>query len=249
MFDCPEPGVSRYFQWKHYVDIPVALLLSLIALPIIAVAWVLVRATSPGPGFYKQVRLGLDGKPFTIYKLRTMWVNAEAATGAVWAARNDKRITPVGRILRKTYIDELPQLLNVLRGDMSLVGPHPERPEIVAELENRIDGYVYRLYVKPGLTGLALLNYGSDTDLNDVRSKLALDFEYIESSSFGFDMRAIVCSVLKAALICRPAVLGFFRLRRVAEQSRWVTSLPLNNYTVAGDEERLSKILVRQATV
>lgn len=249
MYNCPEPGISRYFLWKRYVDFPLALFLSVIALPIIAVAWVLVRATSPGPGIYKQVRLGLDGKPFTVYKLRTMRVDAEAATGAVWATRNDKRVTSTGRVLRKTYIDELPQLLNVLWGEMALVGPHAERPEFVAELEQRIDGYAYRLYVKPGLTGLAPLNYGSDTDLNDVRRKLALDFEYIETSSLGFDVRILVCSVLKVASLCCPTVLGLFRLRREAERSRWVSSLPLNSYASACDEERLSKILARQSTV
>jgi len=248
MFNCPEPNVSRYFRWKRYVDVPIALLLLVFALPIIAVAWVLVRVTSRGPGIYKQVRLGLDGKPFTIYKIRTMRMDAEVATGAVWATRKDKRVTSVGRIFRKTYIDELPQLYNVLRGDLALVGPHPERPEFVTELEKRIDGYVYRLYVKPGLTGLAQLNLGSDTDLNDVRSKLVLDFEYIEASSFWFDLRVLLCSVLKTVSLCRPAVLVYFRLHREVEKSRWIASLPLVSHPTADDEERLSKIMEKQAT-
>ena len=249
MFDCPEPNVSRYFLWKRFIDIPIAVLLSLIALPLIAIAWVLVRVTSPGPGFYTQIRLGLDGKPFAIYKLRTMRVDAEVATGAVWAAPQDKRVTPVGRILRKTHIDELPQLFNVLRGDLALVGPIPERPEFVAALEHRIDGFAYRLYVKPGLTGLAQLNYGSTTDLNDVRRKLVLDFEYIEVSSVLFDVRVLCCSALQAICLCPPIVLSLCRLRREAEESRWVTSLPSVSRNSPGDEERLSRIMTRQATV
>jgi len=247
MFDCPEPHISRYFRWKRYIDLPVALLLSVIALPIVAVAWLLIRATSPGPGIYKQIRLGLDGKPFTIYKLRTMRVGAEAATGAVWAARQDKRVTPIGNLLRKTHIDELPQLFNVLRGDLALVGPHPERPEFVVELEHRIDGYAYRLFVKPGLTGLAQLNYGSDADLNDVRRKLVLDFEYLETSSFWFDVRVLFCSVFKAVSLCPPVLLRVSLLYREAEKSRWVSSLPLVSRVSPGDEERLSKIMVKQA--
>ena len=226
-----------------------ALLLSLLALPIVAVAWLLVRVTSPGPGIYKQIRLGLDGKPFTIYKLRTMRVDAEAATGAVWATPQDKRVTPVGKILRKTHIDELPQLFNVLRGDLALVGPLPERPEFVAVLEHRIDGYVYRLFVKPGLTGLAQLNYGSNTDLNDVRRKLVLDFEYMETSSLWFDLRLMVCSALKAICLCPTVVLTLCRLHREAENSRWITSLPPISCSSPSDEERLSRIMARQATV
>lgn len=249
MFNCPEPRISRYFRWKHYVDAPAALLLSVIALPIVLLAWLLVRLTSRGPGFYKQIRLGLDGKPFTIYKIRTMRIDAETATGPVWATRDDKRITPLGKILRKIHIDELPQLYNVLRGDIALAGPNPERPEFVTELEKRIDSYAYRLYVKPGLTGLAQLHHGSGTDLNDVRRKLILDFEYIEDASFFLDMRLLICSAFKAFCLCRPAVLNFFRLHREAEKSRWITSLPLVSYAAAKDEERLSQILTKQMTV
>jgi len=249
MFDCPEPSVSHYFQWKRYIDFPIALLLSVIVLPVIALLYLLVRLTSRGPGIYKQVRLGLDGKPFTMYKIRTMRVNAEAATGVVWATRNDKRVTSVGRILRKTHLDELPQLYNVLRGDMALVGPRPERPEFVTELEKRIDGYGYRLYVMPGLTGLAQLNQNPNVDLNDVRRKLVLDFEYIEDASFLFDMRLFCCTAFKTVRLCKPAVLNFFRVCRKAEKSRWVTSLPLTTYASPEDEEHLSKILSKQATV
>jgi len=249
MYRCPEPNVSPYFQWKRYVDFPIALLLLIMVLPIIGLAWVLVRVTSRGPGFYKQVRLGLDGRPFTIYKIRSMRTDAEAATGVVWAAQKDRRITFLGKILRKTHIDEFPQLYNVLRGEMDLVGPRPERPEFVAELEKRIDGYTYRLYVRPGITGLAQLNQAPDIDLNDVRRKLVFDFEYIEHSTFWFDIRLLFCTVFKAVLLCQPQVLKFFELYREAEQSPWAATLLPASYTTPDDENRLSKILLKRATV
>ena len=249
MFDNPEPNISRYFLWKRYVDFPIALLLSIIALPIVAVAALFVWLTSRGPVIYKQVRLGLDGKPFTLYKLRSMRVDAEAATGAVWSARNDKRVTVIGKILRATHIDELPQLYNVLKGEIGLVGPRPERPEFVSELEKRIDGYAYRLYVKPGLTGLAQLNQNSDIDLNDVRRKLVFDFDYIEHCSFWFDMRLLFCTALKTVFLCPPSVLRFFRVHRDAGQSPWALTLMPASYASLRDEERLSQILVKRATV
>ena len=249
MFDSPEPSVSRYFLWKRYIDFPLALLLSLFALPVICVLWLLVRLTSPGPGIYTQIRLGLDGKPFTLYKIRTMRHNAEAATGAVWATRNDKRVTAVGNVLRRLHLDELPQLYNVLRGDLALVGPRPERPEFVTVLEKRVDEYAYRLFVMPGLTGLAQLNQPSDIDLNDVRHKLVFDFEYIETSSLCFDMRVLFCSALKTIHLCTPGILEFFRLRRVASQSSWSRSLLPANDTSVGTGERLSQIMIKQTTV
>ena len=249
MFNCPEPNVSRYFLQKRYVDFSIALLLVIVALPIVGIAILIVRLTSRGPCIYKQIRLGLDGRPFTIYKIRSMRVDAETATGAIWAARKDKRITVVGQFLRLTHIDELPQLYNVLRGDMSLVGPRPERPEFVTELEKRIDGYSYRLYVMPGMTGLAQLNQDSDIDLNDVRRKLVFDFEYIERASFLFDMRLLFCTALKAVLLCRPSVLKFFRLRREAVQSPWAVSLLPVSRISPKDEDRLSRILAKRTMV
>ena len=249
MPNCPEPNVSHYLTWKRLIDFPVALLLSMIVLPIIAVAVLLVWLTSRGPAIYKQVRLGLDGKPFTIYKIRSMRVDAETATGAVWCARKDRRITFIGKILRATHVDELPQLYNVLRGDMDLVGPRPERPEFVTELEKRIDGYAYRLYVRPGLTGLAQLNQDSDIDLNDVRRKLVYDFDYIENASFLFDMRLLFCTSLKAVMLCRVPVLQFFQLHRDACKSHWSSTLLPLNYATPRDEDRLSQILVKRATV
>ena len=224
-------------------------MLATIALPIAAVIWVLVRLTSPGAGIYKQVRLGLDGKPFTMYKFRSMRADAEAATGAVWATKQDQRVTFVGHFLRKTHLDELPQLYNVLKGDIALVGPRPERPEFVAELEKRIDGYAYRLYIKPGLTGLAQLNQEADFDLNDVRRKLVFDFDYIEHCSLGLDIRILFCTTLKVFFLCSPAVLNFFQLSRTAEQSSWAATLLTISYASNKEEERLSRIMAKRATV
>ena len=177
-----------------------------------------------------------------------MRVDAEAATGAVWAARKDRRVTFVGKILRKTHIDELPQLYNVLRGEMDLVGPRPERPEFISELEKRIDGYAYRLQVRPGLTGLAQLNQDSDIDLNDVRRKLVFDFDYVEHASLWFDLRLLFCTSLKAVFLCLPSVLKIFHLYREVRKSHWAATLLPVSYSPR-DEDRLSRILIKRTTV
>ncbi|MDR3183153.1 MAG: sugar transferase [Planctomycetaceae bacterium] len=242
----PEPAASSWFRWKSFLDVPLALLLVIPALPLVLLAVVVVKLTSKGPGIYKQVRCGLDGKVFTIYKIRSMRANAEAATGAVWCARKDNRITAVGKIIRATHIDELPQLYNVLCGEMSLVGPRPERPEFVGELELRIDGYAYRLNVKPGITGLAQLNQASDVDLRDVRRKLVYDFDYIEHASPLLDLRLIFCTSLKVLKMCNPLMLSLFGLRRTADVVSWASADSTSTYSVHKDEERLSKIFLKQ---
>lgn len=247
MEPCPEPIVASYFRWKPAFDWSLTLLLGILSLPIIIAAIVIVRLTSPGPGIYTQIRLGKDGKAFTIYKIRSMRVDAEQATGAVWAARKDNRITWVGKILRKTHVDELPQFYNVLRGEMALVGPRPERPEFVDELEKRIDGYDYRLLVRPGLTGLAQLNQASDIDLNDVRRKLIYDFEYIERGSLWFDIKLVFGTSLKVIGLCNPFTLGWLGLYREAVKSPWAPALRVGPYAEATDEERLSGIFSKRA--
>ena len=243
---CPEPSVSPYFRWKPAFDWPLALILSIFTLPIIIAAIVIVRLTSKGPGVYTQIRIGKDGKAFTIYKIRSMRIDAEKATGAIWAARKDKRITFVGKILRKTHIDELPQLYNVLRGEMALIGPRPERPEFVNELEKRIDGYDYRLFVRPGLTGLAQLNQASDIDLNDVRRKLAFDFEYIEHGSLRFDLKLVFGTILKTLCLCNPYTLKMLGLYRDPAASSWAAALHIGPYAHSSDEERLSGIFAKR---
>ena len=202
---------SSYFHWKGWVDRLVAAVLLVPALPVIGVLFVLVRLTSAGPGIYRQKRVGKHGRTFVIYKLRTMRCDAEAGTGAVWSTANDPRATRLGRVLRHLHLDELPQLFNVLKGEMSLVGPRPERPEFVHFLADRLPGYLDRLAVAPGVTGLAQLNLSPDTDLTSVCLKLVLDIEYVESAGFLLDARIVLCTGLR---ILKLPVIRFFRLER-----------------------------------
>lgn len=189
--------VSRYFAWKGWLDRTLALVLLIPGLPLIGVLVLLVRATSRGPGIYRQVRVGRGGHNYTMYKMRSMRIDAESGTGAVWAKQGDSRVTRVGYWLRKLHLDELPQLFNVLYGEMSLIGPRPERPEFVKMLGREIPGYMSRLDVLPGITGLAQINLPPDRDLDDVRRKIVLDREYIQSATFLFDLRIFFCTLLR----------------------------------------------------
>ncbi len=185
--------ISRYHRFKRPVDVIGVFCISTVLVPIILTFMLLVRLTSKGPIFYSQLRSGKDGKPFNMYKIRSMIVDAET-DGAVWAKDDDPRITRVGRVMRKLHIDELVQIYNVLRGEMSLVGPRPERPEFVETLQEKIPGYENRMLVLPGMSGFAQLNYPADADLEDVRRKLALDMEYVENASFGLDVRMLAAT-------------------------------------------------------
>jgi sugar transferase (PEP-CTERM system associated) len=160
----------------------------IVAAPIMALVAIAVRVTSPGPILYRQTRVGLNGAHFSIYKFRTMVANAEAATGAVWATRNDPRITRIGSFLRKTRLDELPQLFNIAAGKMSIVGPRPERPEFVDVLSNQIPFYRQRHVVKPGLTGWAQINYKYGDTVEDTIVKLEYDLYYIKNLSPSLDL-------------------------------------------------------------
>jgi lipopolysaccharide/colanic/teichoic acid biosynthesis glycosyltransferase len=143
-------GPIRPDRFKRACDLTLGLGLLIVTLPLIFAIWAFVRATSSGPGFYSQVRVGRGGRTYRIYKIRTMTHNCEAGSGAKWATKGDSRVTPVGRVLRKLHLDEMPQLWNVIRGDMSLVGPRPERPEFVVPLSAEVEGYLERLCVRPG---------------------------------------------------------------------------------------------------
>jgi lipopolysaccharide/colanic/teichoic acid biosynthesis glycosyltransferase len=175
-----------------------ALLLLFVAAPIMLIAAVLVKLTSQGPAFYTQTRVGKNGRLFTIYKIRTMINKCESLTGPRWAIPDDPRITRLGQFLRLSHLDELPQLINVLRGDMSLIGPRPERPEFIPKLERAIPWYRDRLAVRPGVTGLAQVHLPGDTDVNSVRRKLAYDLYYIERLSPWLDLRILLCTALHA---------------------------------------------------
>jgi lipopolysaccharide/colanic/teichoic acid biosynthesis glycosyltransferase len=200
------PAVRRVAGAKEAFDCVLAAALLILTLPVVGLALVMVRATSRGPAIYRQTRLGRGGVPFTILKIRTMRHDAESDGQARWAAKGDRRVTPVGRFLRATHIDELPQLWNVLRGEMSLVGPRPERPEIVEKLRTTVPKYDSRHSVKPGLTGLAQIHLPPDETIADVKRKLVHDRFYIGRASFGFDLAILGCTALK--------LLGLRRLYR-----------------------------------
>jgi lipopolysaccharide/colanic/teichoic acid biosynthesis glycosyltransferase len=185
-----------FYQWiKRPLDLCLSLVGLALSAPLIAGAAVLVKLSSRGPIFYSQVRLGLSGRPFLIYKIRSMYQNSEAHTGPCWSTKGDRRITPVGRFLRWSHIDELPQMWNIVVGDMSLIGPRPERPEMIPGLERAIPRYRERLLIRPGLSGLAQVQLPPDTDQNSVRIKLAHDLCYLEHCSFWLDCRIFVATI------------------------------------------------------
>lgn len=177
---------------KRAFDVAAALTLSALTAPLLLAAVVLVRVSSQGPVIYSQTRMGRGRRPFTIFKIRTMHHDCERHTGPKWCTPDDPRIFPVGSLLRRSHLDELPQLWNVLRGEMSLVGPRPERPEFVTQLEKTVPRYADRLRVLPGVTGLAQVNLPPDTDHDSVRRKLVYDLHYVEHSGFWYDVRIVI---------------------------------------------------------
>jgi lipopolysaccharide/colanic/teichoic acid biosynthesis glycosyltransferase len=187
-----------YLSCKSIADSLLAALLIVPAVPLVLLAALLVRLTSRGPAFYTQTRVGEDGRLFTIWKIRSMIHNCESLTGPRWSIPGDPRVTRIGAFLRASHLDELPQLLNVLRGEMSLIGPRPERPEFVPELERELPGYWQRLTVRPGVTGLAQVQLPPDTDLTSVRRKLAHDLFYIRHLSPWLDVRLLLCTAAYA---------------------------------------------------
>jgi lipopolysaccharide/colanic/teichoic acid biosynthesis glycosyltransferase len=193
-------GVSGRHPWyartKTAVESAIALVLLALASPLILVLAALVKLTSRGPALYSQVRVGVGGQSYRIYKLRTMRHNCEVATGPQWSTGEDPRITPIGRFLRRTHLDELPQLWNVVRGEMGLVGPRPERPEFVEKLEKEIPGYRGRLQVRPGITGLAQVHLPADSDIDSVRRKLMYDLHYLRRFSLLLDIKLMLCTAL-----------------------------------------------------
>jgi lipopolysaccharide/colanic/teichoic acid biosynthesis glycosyltransferase len=217
--DSPPPAIPAgpYVASKATWDKVAAVLLLIPALPVIGVCWLLVRLLNPGPGFYSQTRLGKDGVPYPIIKIRTMRHDVEKHTGgARWSTAGDTRVFAFGRFLRKTHLDELPQLFNVLRGHMSLVGPRPERPEIIAALNliKQVPGYEHRLMVKPGVTGLAQLQLPADSDILSVRNKVEYDLFYIERQSFWLDLRLVLATAAKAIGVGHKGIRRFFFLPR-----------------------------------
>lgn len=194
----PEPILPWEQSTKRLMDLVISLLILMIGLPIWLAVGLIVRLTSPGPAIYRQKRVGRYGKVFTMYKFRTMHQNAEAVTGPVWASEDDPRYTLIGRWLRKTRIDEVPQFWNVLKGDMSLVGPRPERPYFVNQLIEEIPLYNRRHRIKPGVTGLAQVKWKYDSCLEDVRQKVKFDLFYIENMSLRIDAKILFQTIRTA---------------------------------------------------
>jgi lipopolysaccharide/colanic/teichoic acid biosynthesis glycosyltransferase len=156
----------------------------------------LIKIDTKGPVLYTQKRLGVRGKEFTLFKFRSMISEAEKHTGPIWATKNDKRITRIGRVLRPLRLDELPQLFNVLKGDMSFVGPRPERPAFVENLRKSVPLYNLRLNVPPGITGLAQVKHVYDKSIDDVRRKLEYDIQYINNVSISLDLKIFLKTIL-----------------------------------------------------
>lgn len=228
---------TGYFRYKPLLGRVLAALLLVPGLPLIGILILLVRTTSRGPALFRQSRVGYHGRIFTMLKIRTMVIDAEAKTGPVWCAGNDPRITPLGHILRKLHLDELPQLFNVLMGEMSLVGPRPERPEIAVKLAESIPGYWRRLAVLPGITGLSQVNLPADSDLDSVRRKLVLDLAYIQESNFQLDLRLFLWSALRL-LGCpgQTAVVWLGLRREVVIPTTWYTTVACEPIEVAPSE-------------
>lgn len=189
---------------KRGLDLTCAIIGIILTLPFLPLVALIIKLDSPGPVFYRQKRVGEKERNFNLYKLRTMRQDAEKGTGAVWAQKNDARVTRVGEFFRKVRIDELPQFFNILRGDMSMVGPRPERPEFVAELKKVIPYYSERHFVKPGVTGWAQVRFPYGASVEDAMEKLRYDLYYIKNLSISFDMM-IILETIKVVLFRKGA--------------------------------------------
>ena len=188
---------------RRLVSISISFIGLVLCLPILPILMITVRLSSPGPIFFRQVRVGLRGKPFEVIKFRTMRQDAEK-NGAQWAKKNDSRVTAIGRFMRKTRLDEIPQLWNVLRGDMGFVGPRPERPEFVEWLSSEIPFYELRHIIRPGLTGWAQVRYGYGSTLEETKHKLEYDLYYVKHMSVGLDL-LVIFETVKTILLRRGA--------------------------------------------
>jgi lipopolysaccharide/colanic/teichoic acid biosynthesis glycosyltransferase len=210
---------SPYFRWSMVWQRPVAALTLIASAPVLLLLILLVRLTSRGAALYRQTRVGRAGHIFTMYKIRSMYLDAESRTGAVWTTcPKDPRITPIGRFLRATHLDEFPQLWNIVKGEMALVGPRPERPEFVEYLHKVVPGYTERLQVPPGVTGLAQVNLPADSDVESVRRKLALDLKYIARGSLLYDLRLIAATAIPLIGVPNDLAAGLVGVRQSAEQ-------------------------------
>ena len=185
-----------YHLARPVFDIFSACVLLLFATPVLIISAPIIKITSKGPIFYTQIRVGENSRLFRIIKLRTMFENSENENDELWAKDEDKRVTKFGKILRKTHLDELPQLFNVIKGDMSIIGPRPERPLLVKKFKTKIQGYDKRLTIKPGITGLAQCYYKYDESERDVCKKLRYDLLYLKKMSLVLDTKIVVLTAV-----------------------------------------------------
>lgn len=183
-------------QVKRLMDIVISLAVLILGAPLWGMVALVIKLTSEGPAVYCQVRVGRNGKNYTMMKFRSMYVDAEKRSGPQWATENDPRITPVGRFIRKTRLDEIPQFINVLKGEMSLVGPRPERPFFVEQLRKEIPWYVRRIKMKPGITGWAQVKHKYDASIEDVKQKVLYDLYYFENMSLVLDVKIMLRTIL-----------------------------------------------------
>ncbi len=191
----PEKTNPLFCKFKRIFDILLSLFILVFFFPLWILVFILIKVESRGPAIYKQKRIGKDGKEFVLYKFRSMVDNAERYTGPVWATKNDLRITRIGSIIRKFGIDEIPQLYNILKGDMSIIGPRPERPFFVEKLEKIIPFYSQRYRAQPGITGLAQIKHKYDSNIEDVIKKLEYDFYYINNLSLKLDLYIYITTI------------------------------------------------------
>ncbi|MCC6550932.1 MAG: undecaprenyl-phosphate glucose phosphotransferase [Ignavibacteriaceae bacterium] len=196
----PEPMKDWEKNTKRLMDIVFSFLMLVLSLPIVLLTAIAIKFDSKGPVFFTQERVGLKGKIFRIVKFRSMYIDAEANTGPVWSTKDDPRVTRVGRFIRKVRIDEIPQVFNVLRGEMSLIGPRPERPYFVELLSQEIPYYKRRLRVRPGITGWAQVRHKYDETLDDVKGKIRYDLFYIENMSLRMDFKILLRTVFVVSL-------------------------------------------------
>lgn len=207
--------IHRQSWLRRRIEQVAAAMLLVMASPVLFLLAIAVRLTSPGKVFYHQTRSGIGGRDFEILKFRSMVDNAEGSTGAVWASKDDPRVTMIGYWLRKLHLDELPQLVNIVRGDMAFVGPRPERPEIIRQLEREIPGYRYRLNGLPGVTGLAQVNLDPDESIHSVKRKFELDMEYLFNAAPLLDLRIILTTLVKMTGIPKEIATAVFMVRRI----------------------------------
>lgn len=186
---------KSYAAVKRMIDVVGSIVGLILFSPICLLTAILIKVTSPGPVFFKQTRVGKDGSTFEIYKFRTMRVDAEKETGPIWASANDNRLIPCGKFIRKTHLDEIPQFINVLRGEMSIIGPRPERPVFVEKFRAEISDYEKRIVVKPGITGLAQVWHKYDESMADVRKKVKYDLLYIKKLCLWTDIQIMFRTV------------------------------------------------------